>query len=75
MLTFHLRPLTAVVVADRNFSSHTMSFHALGRIPVAVAEAGVVSDTVMVEAASVRRYLGFLKVDCIDWVAVVGFLC
>jgi hypothetical protein len=65
-----------VVVLDRNFSSRGMSFHTPGRSPSAVAEAGVVTDIVMVaEAVSVHRP-DYLVADCIGWevVAVVGLL-
>ena len=76
MRTFRRRPLTAVVVVDRNLSSHTMSFHTLGRIPVVAAVAVAASDVVMVEATSVRCP-GYLLGDYrnwIDWVVAVGFL-
>lgn len=71
MLTFHRRPLTAVV-ADRKVSSRAMSFHTLGHIPAGVAEAEAVSDIVKVEAASVRC-LDYLVADCIDWAVAVDF--
>ena len=66
-----------VVELDRNLSSRTMSFHTLGRIPVAVVEVEVVSDIVMVvEAVFVRRldYLVAGYRSWIGWVAAVGFL-
>lgn len=66
-LTFRHRPSTAMVVVDRNSSSRTMSFHALGHILAAVARAEVVSDIVVVEAADWRMRF--------DWVEAVGFLC
>ena len=56
-----------MVVVDRNSSSRTMSFHALGHILAAVARAEVVSDIVVVEAADWRMRF--------DWVEAVGFLC
>ena len=75
-LTFRRRPSVAMVVVDRIPPSRTMSFHTLGHILAAVAEAGVVPDIVMVEAASARRpdladdyRKGF------DWAEAVGLPC
>jgi len=72
MLTFHRRPLAAVVVG-RNSSSRA-KFHTLGRILAAVAEAEAVSDIAMVvEAVSARRP-DYPAADCRKWMAAVGSL-
>lgn len=72
-LTFHLRP--SVAVLDRSLFSHTTSFQDLGRIHVAVAGVGVVTDIGMeVEVVSVRCP-DYLEGGCIDLGAAVDSLC
>ena len=72
VLTFHRHPL--VVVHDRNLSSQTMRSRTLGRIPVVVAEVGVVTDIAMVVEAASVRFPDYLTAGCTGWGAAVGFL-